>query len=241
MNIALIFAGGTGQRMKSTTLPKQFLELHGKPIIIYTLEQFEFHPMIDSIIVVCLAGWESFLEKKIKKFDINKVCCIVPGGKTGQLSIFNGVNKAKELFDDDDILLIHDGVRPLIDAETITNNIECAKNNGCAITVSPTTETVVLSQNATSDQIESIVERDCCRIAKAPQSFRIKDIYAAHLKAKNDGKDNFIDSASLMNYYKYPLFTVDGTVTNIKITTPTDFYIFRAIMDAKEDQQIMGV
>lgn len=128
MNIAMVFAGGVGQRMNTKTMPKQFLELHQKPIIIYTLEQFDNHPEIDGIVISCLESWIPYLEKLVKKFSITKVKAIVPGGDTGQDSIYNGINKAYELFPEDSIVLIHDAVRPIINEELITNNIATVKN-----------------------------------------------------------------------------------------------------------------
>jgi 2-C-methyl-D-erythritol 4-phosphate cytidylyltransferase len=119
MNIAVIFAGGAGQRMKTVSRPKQFLELNGKPIMVYTLDLFDNHPMIDGIVCVCIESWIPFLEKQLKKFEINKVKVIVPGGDTGQDSIYIGLKEAKKNCSSDDIVLIHDGVRPFINADLI--------------------------------------------------------------------------------------------------------------------------
>lgn len=127
MNYAVIFAGGTGTRMNSKTRPKQFLTLHGKEIIIYTLEHFENHPEIDGISVVCIEGWIDYLKKLLDKYQIKKVRWISPGGATGQESIYNGLNAMRGQIADDSIVLIHDGVRPLIDEELITNNIRMAE------------------------------------------------------------------------------------------------------------------
>lgn len=239
MNIAIIFAGGTGQRMNSKTLPKQFLELHGKPILVYTLEQFQNHNEIDKIIVVILKEWIDYTEKLMAKYNIDKVCAVVAGGKTGQESICNGVNKAKELFNENDIILVHDGVRPLVDADTISKAIEMVKRKRSAITVSPAIETLVL--NSDIGKIDRIIPRNECQFAKAPQCFYLNDLYNAHQLAKKEKKQDFIDSASLMKYYGYSLYTIDGKPENIKITTPSDFYIFRAIIDARENSQIFGL
>ncbi len=241
MNTVLIFAGGTGQRMNSKTLPKQFLELHGKPIIIYTLEQFDSHPLVDGIVVVCLEGWQQHLRRLITKFGIEKVKAIVPGGATGQESIYRGLSKLAELYRGDDIVMIHDGVRPLVDADTITGNIECVKQHGSAITVSLPVETITVNDATNIDLVGDIIDRKNCRLAKAPQSFFLKDIYEAHQKARQEGLLDFIDSASMMRYYGHSLYIVEGKPTNIKITTPTDYYLFRAIIDARESQQIMGI
>ena len=240
MNIALVFAGGTGQRMNTKNLPKQFLKLHGKPIIIYTLEHFENHPDIDGIVLVCVDGWHDYMKKLLKAFQITKVVDVISGGRTGQDSIYNAVMRAKELYPDDSVVLMHDGVRPLIDEKLITDNIESVKKYGSAVTVSPAIETITVAGDEPS-LVGQIIERQKCSLAKAPQGFFLGDIYAAHLKARDEGKHDFIDSASLMRYYGHPLRTVEGSPSNIKITTPTDFYIFRAIVDAMENEQIFGL
>lgn len=240
MNIAVIFAGGTGQRMNTASKPKQFLELHGKPIIIYTLEYFQKHSQIDGIVVVCLESWIDYCENLLKKYQIDKVLKIVPGGNSGQESIFNGLEAAYQISDNEqDIVLIHDGVRPLINEALITNCIASVKKHGNAITVSPAIETILLKTE--DGDIGNILKRSECEMAKAPQCFYLNDIYSCHLKAKAAGKDDFIDSASLMQYYGYKLNAVEGPLENIKITTPADFYIFRAIMDARENLQILGL
>jgi len=235
---AVIFAGGSGSRMKTTTKPKQFLELHGKPIIIHTIEHFENHPLVDQIVIVCIEGWIEYLETLLSKFQIKKVVKIVPGGETGQMSIFNGIEAISENIQNDDIVLIHDGVRPLIDADIISNNIECVRKNRTAITVKPVIETVI--QVNEENAITNVVDRDSCQTAVAPQSFYLSDIYSMHLKAQEDGLTNMTDSATLVRHYGLDLFTVMGGPENIKITTPSDFYIFRAIYDSRENAQIFG-
>ena len=114
MNVAVIFAGGIGRRMNQKALPKQFLKLHGKEIIIHTLEHFQEHEEMDGIVVACVEDWIPFLEKLLKQYNMDKVKAVVPGGKTGQESIYHGLKKAEELFGEDANVLIHDGVRPLI-------------------------------------------------------------------------------------------------------------------------------
>ena len=239
MNIAIIFAGGAGKRMNTTSKPKQFLELHGKPILIYTLELFQQAPSIDAIVISMLESWIPYSEELIDKYRISKVKSVIPGGKTGQESIFKGVEKAHELFPEDSVILVHDGVRPLVDVDTIEKCIKCVMENGTAITVSPATETIALMEN--EENIGKILPRNKCQLAKAPQCFRLGEFYQAHLKAKESCNYDFIDSASLMQFYGYDLYTVQGPVENIKITTPSDFYIFRAIADARENSQIFGI
>lgn len=239
MNIAVIFAGGTGQRMNTISKPKQFLELHGKPIIIYTLEHFQNSELIDSIVLVCLEEYISYCRDLLKHFHITKVKHIVAGGSTGQQSIFNGISVAYKNYPSDSVVLIHDGVRPLINEKVIEDAIECVNKNGSAITVSPAIETIILKEQ--SGCVGNIFDRSRCEMAKAPQCFYLKDIYNVHIQAQEEKKFDFIDSASMMKYYGYELSTVVGPSENIKITTPADFYIFRALIDAKENMQIWGL
>lgn len=240
MNTALIFAGGVGSRMHSKERPKQFLEMYNKPIIIHTLEHFENHPDIDAIVVVCVEGWVDYLQKLLYKFRIEKVKKIVTGGATGQLSIYNGLVAAKEVSGaEDTVILIHDGVRPLINSKLISDNIESVKKNGSAITTAVVKETILVVKE--DSFIDYVPSRANSRIAKAPQSFWLDDILSAHEKALNQGKSDFIDSCSMMQYFGKSLYLVDGPEENIKITTPQDFYSMRAILEAKENAQIYGV
>lgn len=240
MNTALIFAGGTGKRMNSKSKPKQFLELHGKPIIIYTLEYFQNHEMIDNIAVVCVSDWISYLKDLITRFNIAKVKWIIEGGETSQLSIKNGLDTiCNDKFSDEDIVLVHDGVRPLINTSIITKCINTVKEFGSAITTASAKETVVSINN--NYNISQIIKRSTAKIARAPQCFFLIDLLRAHKLAEVENITDFIDSTSLMMHYGYELHTVDGPDENIKITTAADFFIFRAIIEAKENSQIFGL
>ena len=237
MNLAVIFAGGSGTRMNTKNKPKQFLSVCGKPIIVHTLELFENHPMIDGIVVVCIADWIPYMEDLKYRFRLDKIGAIVPGGETGQMSIYNGLDKAREIYGvKDNIVLIHDGVRPLITEQVITDNIECVKKNGSAITSSPAKETFIIVND--DNQMVEIPSRAHSKIAKAPQSFYLKDILEAQEWAIAKGERNMIDSCTLMNAFGKKMSLIDGPSQNIKITTPDDFYMFRAIFDARENQQL---
>lgn len=241
MNIALIFAGGTGKRMNSKGTPKQFLEINGVPIIIRTIEHFENHPLIDGICVVCIEPWISHLQKLLKRYDIQKVIDIVPGGQNGQESIYKGLLAIEQHFSctNNIIVLIHDGVRPLINEELISNNISCVQEHGSAITIVPATETIATIDDC--KRITEVTDRAMYYIARAPQSFFLNDILTAHRKALADGiSSSMIDSAMLMTHYGYKLYTIEGPQDNIKVTTPSDFYICRALLQAKENLQIWG-
>lgn len=240
MNIGVIFAGGVGSRMRSKERPKQFLEMYNKPIIIHTLEHFENNEEIDAVVVVCVEDWIDHLEKLLYKFRIEKVRKIVPGGKTGQLSIYNGLVAAKEVAGDEkSIVLIHDGVRPLINSELLSMDIEAVQKYGSAITAAIQKETVVvIDEEGNIDQVPS---RAQSRVAKAPQCFWLDDILNAHNKALSEERTDFIDSCTMMQHYGYQMHIVDGPYENIKITTPDDFYTMRAILEAKENSQIYGL
>ncbi len=238
MNIAAIFAGGSGVRMHTKSRPKQFLELNGKPIIIYTLELFDNHPQVDAIVVACIDSWIPFLKKMIRKFEITKVVEIVEGGETGQDSIYNALQAAERIAKGEEAtVMIHDGVRPLITEQTITENLKTVEEFGSCITCIPATETFVVKQ---ADGALEIPERANSLIARAPQSFRLADIMTAHRRAISEGRHDFIDSCTMMSHYGYTLKTIIGPMENIKITTPTDFFIFRAMVEVHENQQIFG-
>ena len=239
MTNALIFAGGSGTRMNSKSRPKQFLQFYGKELIMHTLENFQNHFEIDGIAVVCIEEWIPYLNKLLEKYGIDKVKAVVFGGVTGQESIFKGL-KAIKTFDKDEksIVLIHDGVRPFINEDVISSCIKTVKEKRSAITVVPATETIITSEDG---KISTITDRSKCCLARAPQCFYLDDILDAHHKAIKDGNLNMIDSASLMKFYGHELYTVQGNADNIKITTPTDFYTFKALYEVRENQQIFGL
>ena len=226
MNIAVIFAGGVGSRMHSKEMPKQFLEMYNKPIIIHTLEHFENHKDIDAIIVVCVDGWIEYLNDLLCKYRIEK---------------FKGLEAAKKIAGSKkSIVLIHDGVRPLINEKLITDNINSVIKYGSAITTAKVKETILVVNEGTAT-IDYVPSRNNSRVAKAPQSFWLDDILKAHEKALSEGEKNCIDSCTMMQRYGYDLYLIDGPGENIKITTPEDFYTMRAILEAKENEQIYGL
>lgn len=239
MITSLIFAGGTGTRMNSRTKPKQFLEMHGKPIIIYTLEHFEFHEEIDNIVIVCIKEWIEELKGLLKRYGITKVVKIVPGGDTGHDSIHKGLIAMKGMCEEDEhIVLIHDGVRPLINEELITKNIKAVRKHGNAITTEAVRESVIRSIDG--ENISEVPPRSEMYVAKAPQSFYFKDIVALYDKSDEDDFKS-IDASHLCSFYSVPMHIVKSTKNNLKITEPADYYIYRALYEALESQQIFGV
>jgi len=235
MNHALIFAGGTGRRMNTADKPKQFLELYGKPIIIYTIEHFERHPEIDNILVVCLESYIEELWRLLDKFAIKKVSKIVPGGDGADKSIYNGLQALECVCKNDDIVLIHDGVRPLINSRLISENIDSVKKYGNAISIEPASESVV--HISSKDNIVSVPPRSEVFSVKAPQAFRFSDIWDLHKRAQRDSIRT-TDSAHLCSIYGVEMHFVKSSPCNIKITMPQDYYIFRALFEAMENRQL---
>ncbi|KLK61316.1 2-C-methyl-D-erythritol 4-phosphate cytidylyltransferase [Streptococcus agalactiae] len=238
MNIGVIFAGGVGRRMNTKGKPKQFLEVHGKPIIVHTIDIFQNTEAIDAVVVVCVSDWLDYMNNLVERFNLTKVKAVVAGGETGQMSIFKGLEAAEQLATDDAVVLIHDGVRPLINEEVINANIQSVKETGSAVTSVRAKETVVLVNDS---KISEVVDRTRSFIAKAPQSFYLSDILSIERDAISKGITDAIDSSTLMGMYNRELTIVEGPYENIKITTPDDFYMFKALYDARENEQIYGM
>ncbi|MDO4805790.1 MAG: IspD/TarI family cytidylyltransferase [Coriobacteriales bacterium] len=235
---AVIFAGGVGRRMGGGPRPKQFLELGGRPVIDYTIAHFAEHPQVTGIVVVCLESWIPYLERVLARRRYEVPIAVVPGGATGQESIFRGLSYLHDLHpgDREAIVLVHDGVRPLIDGETISACVESVQNRGCTATVAPAIETITLTDD--EGAIVQVIPRDEVSLARAPQAFRLEDLYGAHVRAQREGLDEFIDSVSMMTHFGYRIFTVEGPAENIKVTTPMDYYAFKGYMDARDQRML---
>jgi 2-C-methyl-D-erythritol 4-phosphate cytidylyltransferase len=238
MNVAVIFAGGMGARMNSYALPKQFLEINGKPIIIHTLEHFEEHPDIDGIAIAIVPGYRDQLDRSLRRYEIGKVRWVVDGGETGQVSRRRALAAVGQDCPQSTVVLIHDGVRPLISAQLISDNIESVLVHGSAITCTKFNETLVSSEN---HHIDAVIPRDHLYAAQAPQSFRLGEILSLYDRAAADGEFDSIDSCSLMHRYGRKVYGVDGPRSNIKITTAEDFYLCRTFFEIIENRQIAGM
>lgn len=237
MNIAILTAGGIGSRTHQD-LPKQFITVDGKPIIIYTLEAFQQHPKIDEIYVACLDGWNVILDAYAKQFNITKLKNIVIGGATGQASIYNAMQAVSVAHRDtsDIVVLVHDGNRPMVSQDVITDNIVKQKMYGSAVTVIPTTEVVFVSQDGKTSN-ESLNREELWR-TQTPHAYKFDELWAVHNRAKADEITNAAASCSLMQKYGYTTFFSKGSEKNIKITTVEDIEIFKALLNAKNDPWI---
>ena len=233
-NIALIIAGGVGARM-GQDIPKQFINVHDKPVIVYTMEAFQKHPEIDAIEVVCLDGWHDVLRAYAKQFGIAKLENIVSGGKNGQDSIRNGLMDIyKRYHEDDDIVLIHDAIRPMLLPEVISDNIRVCREYGNAITVVPCTAAMLKTFDSLST--EEQVPRDNLKITQTPQAFFIKDIVDAHKEALEKGITNSVASCTMYIELGRKLYMSKGSEKNLKLTTTEDIEIFKALLQAKKDE-----
>ena len=236
MNIAILTAGGIGSRTHQD-LPKQFITVDNKPIIIYPLEAFQQHPNIDEIYVACLEGWNLVLEAYAKQFNITKLKKIVIGGTTGQGSIYNALKAIREDHTEDDIVvLIHDGNRPMVSQDIITDNIVKQSIYGSAVTVIPTAEVVFVSKDGESSN-EALNREELWR-TQTPHAYRFDELWNVHCQALKDGVTNTAASCSLMQKYGYTTYFSKGSEKNIKITTVEDIEIFKALLNARNDAWI---
>ncbi len=233
MNIALIIAGGSGQRMHQD-IPKQFINVYDKPVIIYTLEAFQNHPEIDAIAVVCIEGWEGFLRAYANQFGITKLMYVVPGGENGQGSIRNGVYELEKHYGPEDIVLIHDAIRPMVSPEIITDCIHKARKYGSAIATIPCAEAMM----QTEDGVVSTgsYPRNNLKRTQTPQGFPIGKICDLHRRALAAGVTNSVASCTLMIEMGEQVHFSAGSEKNVKLTTVEDIDIFKALLKAKRSE-----
>ncbi len=234
-NVALLIAGGSGNRMHQD-IPKQFLTVNDRPVIVYTLKAFQNHPEIDSIAVVCIEGWDQVLWAYAKQFNITKLQYVVPGGKNGQDSIRNGVFELEKHFAPEDIVLIHDAIRPLVSAEIISDNIRVAREKGNAITVIPCAEAMLLTDDGTVSAAS--YNRDSLKRTQTPQAFHMGHICDLHRRALKAGITNSIASCTLAIEMGEQVYFSAGSEKNIKLTTVEDIDIFKALLAAQRPDWI---
>lgn len=229
-NIALIIAGGSGARMHQN-IPKQFLTVNERPVIVYTLEAFQSHPEIDEIAVVCIEGWKSVLWAYANQFNITKLKYVFPGGKNGQDSIRNGVYGLRAHCNDKDIVLIHDAIRPMVSADIISECIVTTKKHGCAITVIPCAEAMMQTEDG--EVSTGSYQRDKLKRTQTPQAFYLGEICDLHKRALDAGITNSVASCTLKIEMGEQVYFSAGSEKNIKLTTVEDIDIFKALLLAK--------
>ena len=235
MNIALIIAGGSGQRMHQD-IPKQFINVYDEPVIIYTLEAFEQHPEIDAIEVVCIDGWHDMLRAYAKQFGITKLKWITSGGNTAQESIRNGVFFLADKCSDEDIVIVHDGIRPLIEPEVISDIISKCKMHGNGVTSLPYNEQIFIKADEVSTR--QYIPRDTLRRVSTPQAYHFAKLLWAYQKAfeENIGIGNGTYVNTLMVELGETLYFAAGSEKNIKLTTKDDLEMFKAYLKLDKDK-----
>jgi 2-C-methyl-D-erythritol 4-phosphate cytidylyltransferase len=233
MNVALIIAGGSGQRMNQD-IPKQFLNVFDRPVIVYTLEAFQKHPDIDAIAVVCLDGWQQILCAYANQFGMNKLKWIAPGGDNGQGSICNGVTELEKHCAGEDIVLIHDAIRPMVSQEIISDCIAQCRLHGSAIVTIPCAEAML--SRKTSDSADTSVPRESLARTQTPQAFALKKLSWAHREALTRGITTSVATCTLMIELGETVYFSVGSEKNIKITTTDDLEIFKALLTAQKDK-----
>ncbi|MFT8458980.1 MAG: IspD/TarI family cytidylyltransferase [Liquorilactobacillus ghanensis] len=233
MNLALIIAGGVGRRMHQD-IPKQFLTVDNRPVIIHTLEAFQKHPSIDAIAVACVAGWEKVLRAYAKQFNITKLKFVVPGGENGQDSIRNGLFELEKHYDKQAVVLIHDAIRPMISEDIISDCIVTVQKFGSAIATIPCAEAMMETENG-QVSIGSYPREKLLR-AQTPQGFRLGKLCSMHRKALAKGITNSVASCTMFAELGEKVHFSLGSEKNIKLTTTDDLEIFKALLSVKKTQ-----
>lgn len=234
INIAVIIAGGSGHRMNQD-IPKQFLNVYDKPIIVYTMESFQRHSEIDAIEVVCLNGWHDALRAYANQFNIDKLKWVVPGGDTAQESIRNGVFALRDICAPDDIVIIHDGIRPMIEDFVLSDILDKCKKYGNAVTSLPYNEQIFVMEDAESTL--RYIPRDTLRRVSTPQAYRYDKILWAYEKAFSEGIgiQGSTYANTLMTDLGERLYFAAGSEKNVKLTTKDDLELFKAYMKMEKD------
>lgn len=235
-NIAVIIAGGSGHRM-GQDIPKQFINVYDKPVLIYTLEGFQKHPQIDAIEVVCIDGWHDVLRAYAKQFNITKLQWIVSGGETGQESIRNGVYNLEGKANDDDIIVIHDGIRPLVDDSVLTDVLVKAAKFGNAVTSMPYNEQIFVISKEDETTTTQYIPRETLRRVSTPQAYRFDILNQKYHEAfeKKIGIFGSSYTNTMMVELGETLHFAAGSDKNIKLTTKDDLELFKAYLKADKD------
>lgn len=235
MNIALILAGGCGSRT-AQDIPKQFMNLYEKPLIIYTLENFEKHPEIDGIVVVCLDGWHEVLRAYAGQYGISKLKKIVSGGADGQESTQKGLEALSDLCTAEDVVLVHDGIRPFITEEVITDAITKCKQKGSGLSAVRCQETIVRTDDGMSGG-ENIDRKEIMRV-QTPQAYKYGKAIWAYEEAQRRGIKGEVYINTLMLHLGEAVYFSKGTERNVKITTADDLELFKALLKMEKDSWI---
>ena len=237
MNVVLLTAAGSGVRMHQD-IPKQFIHVDNKPVIIHTMEAFQNHPSIDAIIVVTIEAWSAVLWAYARQFNITKLRWVVSGGETGQDSIYNGLVELKRYLSDDDVVMVHDGNRPMVSSEIISDSLVTYAKYCSSVAVVPCTEVVFESEDGKTSCKST--EREKLFRTQTPHTYKIGELLNAHIEAKKRGISGTAASCMLMKALGKTTYFSKGSEENLKITTTDDLKIFKALLHTRQDNWIKG-
>lgn len=238
MTVAIVIAGGVGSRM-GANIPKQFVLVEGKPVLFYTLEAFERHPLVDAIELVLIDGWEQDVEKWKVQYGISKLKWIVKGGASGQESIRNGVFALENKCVADDVVIIHDGIRPLVQTEVLDDVIAKAQEFGTGVTSMPYNEQIFLVDEKDPTITRKYIPRETLRRVATPQAYRFDLLDKAYHEAfeKKIGIYGSSYTNTMMTELGHELHFAAGSDKNLKLTTPGDLEIFRAYLTTQRQKK----
>lgn len=236
MNIAIIIAGGVGNRM-GQDIPKQFINVYDKPVLIYTLESFQHHPLVDKIEVVCLDGWQSVVRSYANQFNITKLEWIVDAGGSTQESIRNGVYYLEDKVGSDDNIIIHDGIRPLIEPSVLTDVIEKCKEYGNGVTSMPYNEQIFIVNKEDPNTTTEYIPRETLRRVATPQAYKYGLLLEKYREAfaKGIGVSGSSYTNTMMVLLGVRLHFAAGSDKNIKLTTKDDLEMFKSYLTMDKD------
>lgn len=232
MNYVILLAGGVGKRM-GADIPKQFIKVKGKPIIVYSIENFQRNEQIEKIVVVCVKDWIDYVKELVKEYDLTKVGWIIEGGSTGHDSIRNGVFFLKDKVNPDDYIIVHDAVRPILPQKAINEVLRIAREKGNASSSIVCHPPIVYTEDGESGVRD--IDREHVMLTASPQAYRFSLALSCYEKAEVENKNNFTFTSSLLIHYGERVYFAKGTTSNIKVTKKEDIALFEALLNVPEE------
>ena len=233
MTIAVLLAGGTDPGFQMD-IPKQFVNVNNVPIIVYTMKKFQKHPEVDAIMVACLSGWENLVSAYAKQFDIDKLRWVIEGGKSGQETSRLAVNKLMESCDKDDIVIIHDAIRPMVSDEIISDSIDTCRKKGMGIAAVTSMDNVMMTDDGITGKMS--ISRYAFRRVQTPQTYRLGDLYTAHEEALEKNIKDENDTNNMMSRLGRCVIFSKGSDINLKINTVEDVEMFKALYKMQQEE-----
>ena len=233
MTIAVLLAGGIDPGFQMD-IPKQFVNVYNVPIIVYTMKKFQKHPEVDSIMVACLSGWENLVSAYAKQFNIDKLQWVIEGGRTGQETSRLAANKLMESCGEDDIVIIHDAIRPMVSDEIISDSIATCKQKGMGIAAVTSMDNVMMTDDGITGKMS--ISRYAFRRVQTPQTYRLGDLHTAHAEALKQNIKDENDTNNMMSRLGKKVTFSKGSDTNLKINTVEDVEMFKALFNMKNDE-----